>query len=265
MEWCGDILLIPSDSLNLTEWNYCTELYKWISEEYNSTRIAKYYPIDNGIKRESHTIILYPKDADGYTSIKQNGIYYNFDITKVMFSSGNVSERIRMGKLNCNNEIVFDLYCGIGYFTLPILKYGNPNHLYGCDINVNSIKALENNLHINNIDKSKYTLLLGDNKETTKYFSNCCDRVLLGLLPSSESGWEIAIRLLNIEGGHLHVHENVNEKEYDKWIEYLINKLSNIAIKYNKKYEIKLEHLETVKSYSPHINHVVADMICKKI
>lgn len=27
-----------------------------------------------------------------------------------MFSSGNVTERVRMGKLKCDNEIVIDLY-----------------------------------------------------------------------------------------------------------------------------------------------------------
>lgn len=41
-----------------------------------------------------------------------------------MFSSGNRSEKLRMGKLDCRDEVVVDLFAGIGYFVLPFLvKY----------------------------------------------------------------------------------------------------------------------------------------------
>ena len=38
-----------------------------------------------------------------------------------MFSSGNTTERQRMGRLDCAGETVVDLYAGIGYYTLPFL------------------------------------------------------------------------------------------------------------------------------------------------
>ena len=38
-----------------------------------------------------------------------------------MFSSGNTTERQRMGRLQCAGETVVDLYAGIGYYTLPFL------------------------------------------------------------------------------------------------------------------------------------------------
>jgi tRNA wybutosine-synthesizing protein 3 len=54
----------------------------------------------------------------------ENGISYSLDATKGMFSSGNLSEKLRMGQLNCRNEVVVDLFAGIGYFVLPFLvKY----------------------------------------------------------------------------------------------------------------------------------------------
>jgi tRNA wybutosine-synthesizing protein 3 len=38
-----------------------------------------------------------------------------------MFSWGNLSEKLRMGNLECKDEVIVDLFAGIGYFTLPFL------------------------------------------------------------------------------------------------------------------------------------------------
>ena len=37
---------------------------------------------------------------------------YNYDITKCMFSSGNITEKLRVSKFNCDGETVVDLYAG---------------------------------------------------------------------------------------------------------------------------------------------------------
>ena len=38
----------------------------------------------------------------------ENGILYRFDVTKVMFASGNVDERERMKSMDCTGETVVD-------------------------------------------------------------------------------------------------------------------------------------------------------------
>lgn len=60
--------------------------------------------------------------GDGsWVTHEENGILYSFDATKCMFSSGNLSEKLRMAHLDCSNETVVDLFAGIGYFVLPFL------------------------------------------------------------------------------------------------------------------------------------------------
>lgn len=62
---------------------------------------------------------------NGWVDHNENGIIYSFDSTKCMFSFGNLSEKLRMARLDCVDEIVVDLFAGIGYFVLPFLvKYG---------------------------------------------------------------------------------------------------------------------------------------------
>ena len=68
-----------------------------------------------------------------------------------MFSSGNVTERKRMGSLACSGEIVVDLFAGIGYFTVPILAQSGASFLYACEWNPNSIECLKKNLDANGV------------------------------------------------------------------------------------------------------------------
>ena len=54
---------------------------------------------------------------------RENGLLYCLDVTRCMFSSGNVTEKARMGALRCRGETVVDLFAGIGYYTLPLLTH----------------------------------------------------------------------------------------------------------------------------------------------
>lgn len=58
---------------------------------------------------------------DGWVDHRENGILYSFDATKCMFSWGNLSEKLRMANHDCRDQVVVDLFAGIGYFVLPFL------------------------------------------------------------------------------------------------------------------------------------------------
>ena len=38
---------------------------------------------------------------------------YEFDVTKCMFSFGNITEKLRIASFNCTGETVVDLYAGV--------------------------------------------------------------------------------------------------------------------------------------------------------
>ena len=71
--------------------------------------------------RNSKAVLL--KGKDGWVEHRENGILYCLDVTRCMFSSGNVTEKARMGRLAGCGETVVDLFAGIGYYTLPLLMH----------------------------------------------------------------------------------------------------------------------------------------------
>jgi tRNA G37 N-methylase Trm5 len=170
-----------------------------------------------------------------------------------------------------SGETVVDLFCGIGYFTIPLLAKSGADKVYACEWNPDSVEALRRNLEANDVSH-KCEILHGDNRcsllvkntasiwscsfvakghlcivptvihsyivplvdctplfcalgkheggnlscfcfpfynsfdphalslafyrETTSRLHSTADRVLLGLLPSSEYSWPIAIAVI---------------------------------------------------------------------
>ncbi|CAF5035250.1 unnamed protein product [Rotaria sp. Silwood1] len=268
----GDVLLLPS--------NRCFVDSRWInhipSDQFWSTvarsfgssikRIAFEGPIRNDDFRSPNTRLVLGNDP--WIHLVENGIKFSYNVDKSMFCAGNNTERMRMGRISCVNETIVDLYAGIGYFTLPFLVHGHARHVYACEWNPDSMEALRRNLQANHIDDDRYTLLLGDNQLTCPV--GVADRCNLGLIPSSEASWPIACRALRSEGGRLHVHGVVNTKQetHDQWSEnvrqHIETIMRNIHHEENN-YKCEIEHIERVKPYGPHLDHLVVDLLLTKI
>jgi 16S rRNA G966 N2-methylase RsmD len=213
-------------------------------------------------------------DSPGWITVTEHKISQSFDLTRVMFSRGNVTEKKRFGSLVQPDEYVLDMYAGIGYYTLPALVHGHARHVTSCEWNPNAIFALRYNLKSNRVG-DRATVLEGDCRVTLRdliaknnqyddpneyhYF----DRISLGLLPSSEGGWPIAVECLNREkGGWLHVHGNVPTVERQQWAHWLCRSLVHISQKneHSTDWHAICSHIERVKSFAPKVDHFVADV-----
>ena len=263
-EKLGDLVLIPEGSLNSKIWIEILsmlndKIWKIFCDILDVSKVGRQNKIKSGPMRKSQVELLY--GDNGVVLHKENGIIFGFDTTRVMFSSGNISERIRMSKFTCSNEVILDLYAGIGYYTLPLLVHSKAKLVHACEINSDSIKELKKNLIHNGVSKN-CIIHEGDNISilSKSDLIGKINRVMLGLLPSSENGWSLAIKALDSAGGMLHLHGNAVAKEEKKWAEQVIKKLKEISDDTNRNFKFKLEHIEKVKSYAPKINHIVLDI-----
>ena len=84
---------------------------------------------------------------------KEHEVIYRFDITKIMFSKGNINERKYLATLVRENEIIVDMFAGIGYFSLPIAKNAKPAKIYSIELNPDSFYYLVENIKINHLEE----------------------------------------------------------------------------------------------------------------
>ena len=111
----------------------------------------------------------------------------------------------------------------------------------------------------NAIPPSRYSVWPGDNALAAGPPPACAHRVILGLLPSSERAWPTALALLREQGGVLHVHANVADADARAWADALPARLLALAPA-GRRWTARTAHLQRVKSYAPHVSHVVADV-----
>ncbi|KAG1699390.1 tRNA wybutosine-synthesizing protein 2 [Nymphon striatum] len=285
----GDLILLPENCFSSSVWNEFLGKRLWdiIANVFNKTKVAKQGCIKNDIVRTPTVTIL--RGENGWVEHIDNKIKYKFNVETNMFSRGNITEKIRVARMDCREEIIIDLFAGIGYFTLPFLVHSKAAHVHACDCNPNAIEALKKNLLLNKV-QNHCTVYEGNCAEVAP--RDIADRVYLGLIPSSKVGWKAAcMALKHNSGGVLHIHHNVTTKipstdaencdfqdsenikdksvkerkrairsQFGEEICMDIMKIFNIL--YNKPWTVELLHVEFVKQYAPHVDHVVFDVLC---
>ncbi|KAK4485080.1 hypothetical protein RD792_007688 [Penstemon davidsonii] len=260
-ERLGDITVLPVTSFTDPVWDSIgEELWPLVAQSLGTQRLARQGRIaPNGTRDSKLEIVV---GNDGWVRHRENGILYSFDATKCMFSWGNLSEKLRMANLECRDQIIVDLFAGIGYFVLPFLVRANAKMIYACEWNPHAINALRHNLDANLV-ADRCIVLEGDNRVTAP--KGIADRVCLGLIPSSECSWGVAVRALRNEGGTLHIHGNVKDTEEGQWVNHVVESISDVAKSEGHTWEVSVKHVERVKWYAPHIRHLVVDIRCNNL
>ena len=191
---------------------------------------------------------------------KEHGITYRFDITKIMFSKGNLKERKILATLVQDGEIVVDMFAGIGYFSLPIGKHSNAEKIYSIEINPNSFKFLIENIKINHLEE-KIVPISGNCKEEVLKLSDSgikADHVVMGVFPAPIDYIKTALTLTKEKGTIFHFEGVVEKEDYMS----LFNEFNDVAM--SQSYICDLKSYRIVKSYGPKLYHVVLDIFVLK-
>ncbi len=182
---------------------------------------------------------------------KENDVLYKMDVTKVMFSKGNLSERKRLLPQVKEGETVVDMFAGIGYFTLPIAKFTKAKEIIAIEKNATAYNLLTENVTLNKVNN--VVAMQGDCKVAARTMPAKADRILMGYFPGTEEFLPAAFFMAK-PGCMIHFHNIYTEK--DLW-EKPLNQIREIADLMKKNVEIISK--KKVKSTGPRKYHVVVD------
>ncbi|MHA2122412.1 MAG: class I SAM-dependent methyltransferase, partial [Promethearchaeota archaeon] len=213
-----------------------------------------------GRYREPENIEFIAGVDDPIVQHKEHGVTYQFDITKIMFSKGNINERKFLATLVKDGEVIVDMFAGIGYFSLPIGKHSKVEKIYAIELNSESFHNLSENIKINHLE-NRIQPINGNCKEEVIKLSDLgvkADRVIMGVFPAPLDYVREALTLVK-EGGTTFHFEGVVEE--DKHL-ILFEDFNNIVKE--STYKSELQSYRYVKSYGPKLYHIVLDIFVMK-
>ncbi|WP_340818057.1 class I SAM-dependent methyltransferase family protein [Methanolobus sp. WCC4] len=181
---------------------------------------------------------------------KENGCLFKLDVTKVMFSKGNLHEKALMSNIGANETIV-DMFAGIGYFTIPMAVHAKPAKIIAIEINPGSYAYLQENIALNHVEHI-VDALNGDCAELTP--KGVADRVLMGYVNTTHHYLDQGIAALKESGGILHYHETTPESLISTRPAERIRQAASKAGR-----DVEILECRKIKKYSPGVWHVVVD------
>ncbi|ALM74920.1 tRNA(Phe) (4-demethylwyosine(37)-C(7)) aminocarboxypropyltransferase Taw2 [Thermococcus barophilus] len=240
----GDVLILPLRE-ELLPYKY--EIAKVYAEVLRVKTVLRKGRI-LGEFREPHYEIIYGKDT--VTVHKENGIFYKLDVARVMFSPANVKERVRMASIAKSNELVVDMFAGIGHLSLPIAKHCNAK-VIAIEKNPYTFKFLVENIELNKV-QDRMTAYNIDNRNFPG--ENIADRILMGYVIKTHEFIPKALEIAKDEAV-IHYHNTVPEKLMPK---EPFETFQRTAKEYG--YEAELLESRIIKRYAPGVWHVVLDV-----
>lgn len=185
---------------------------------------------------------------------KEHGCRFHVDLEKVFFSPRLSNEREKVTKQVKEKEIVFDMFAGVGPFSIIIAKKKKPKKVYAVDKNQKAIDLMKKNIELNNT-KEVIKPLIGDIRKIAPNYRNSSDRVIMNLPFKSGSFLKEAFNLVKKKGGVIHYYGIRNEDDLFKGA---IEKIKESAKK--REYQTKVLDKRTVRSYSPNTWNIAIDV-----
>ncbi|MEM3458139.1 MAG: class I SAM-dependent methyltransferase family protein [Candidatus Bathyarchaeia archaeon] len=163
---------------------------------------------------------------------RESECLFSVDVEKCYFSPRLFFERMRIARLVENNEVVVNMFGGVGCFSIIIAKHSNAQKVYSIDVNRAAVQYLEDNVRLNRV-YGKVIPLLGDAKEVIETrLRHIANRVLMPLPEKALEYLPYALSTLKKTGGWIHFYYFEHAKKNENPIEKVKAKVAE-----------KLEHL----------------------
>ena len=201
----GDIIIvrIPDSLLSKKEL-----IGETLLEQVKSAKSVFYQSSSVEGKFRTRDLEVLAGDNKTETEYKEHGCRFIVDVEKVFFSPRLSSERIRIVELVNHDEIVTNMFAGIGMFSIIAAKKKKCT-VYNIDINPDATRLCEKNIALNKL-VGNIISIHGDATEVIRnQLENKSDRTLMLLPEKSDEFLDSAI-LATKSNGVIHYYSHIH-------------------------------------------------------
>lgn len=190
------------------------------------------------------------------TEYKEHGCIFKVDVSKTYFSPRLSTERLRVSKMISNNEIIVNMFAGIGTYSI-ILAKKNPDCLvYSIDSNPDANDLCIINSKLNKVQDRVIPILGNARTIIDNQLKGKATRILMPLPEQASEFIDSAIAALQNNKGVIHYFAHIKSKsKLDAVEEGKINCHENFQC-----YNYKIISGRVVREIGPRIYQTVFDL-----
>ncbi|MFX1415925.1 MAG: class I SAM-dependent methyltransferase family protein [Promethearchaeota archaeon] len=242
----GHVALLHADSRT----HPYLELLGETTLQYDSriTSVAVRLGATSGVMRIPDYAIV-AGESQTITTHLENGVLFRLDPTRITFSGGNKTERLRMGSVVKSGERVLDMFACVGQFALHMAK-NRGTRVQAIELNSDAYQFLVSSVRLNGFE-DRVVAVLGDCRELHPVRE--VNRVVMGYLHDTHRFLPYALKAVVAEGGTVHMHIAVPGRE----LEQLTSTVKELCLEQGFSSNVSVRQ---IKMYAPGIQHFVFDI-----
>ncbi len=170
-----------------------------------NTVLAKSGPVEGAYRLREFEIVAGVKKTE--TTHREYGCVYHIDIAKAYFSPRLSHEHARVASQVKEEEIVVDMFAGIGPFSILIAKKHENVKVYSIDVNPDAIEFLRRNVAANRVENRVMPILSDVRQVVKQQLGGVADRVIMNLPEKAIEYIDVACKAMKPKGGIMHYYE----------------------------------------------------------
>ena len=192
------------------------------------------------------------------TTYKEHGCVFRVDLLNCYFSPRLAYERMRIAQLIEPDEVIVNMFAGVGSFSIIIAKHSQSERVYSIDVNPMAFAYMQENVLFNHAVNRVIPLKSDAKTVIMERLQNTADRVLMPLPEKAYEYLDYAVAALKPNGGWIHYyafeHIRKDENPIEKVKTKVSRKLSRLGI------DFALPFGRVVRDTGPRWQQVVVDI-----
>jgi tRNA (guanine37-N1)-methyltransferase len=190
------------------------------------------------------------------TIYKEHGCTFKVDVINTYFSPRLSTERLRISNLISPNEVIVNMFGGVGTFSIIIARNNRSSKIYSIDSNPIAYELCKENTEINKLTNNVFPIL-GDAKEIIpKNLRGIATRVLMPLPEKAKEFVDSAVNSLVNSKGIVHYFAHVGAENKKNAIQ---SALLDTTVSFGDFNHI-IRNIRVVREVGPRFYQIVSDV-----